>query len=74
MSESTPDLSDQMRVDASDEEGFKAMFERVADEYGCDAVLTGGRPSDGSAAVERVLVPLRGDVNLDRILAVVADL
>ncbi|KAB7516632.1 type II secretion system protein [Halosegnis rubeus] len=29
MSESTPDLSDQMRVDASDEEGFKTIFERV---------------------------------------------
>jgi nucleotide-binding universal stress UspA family protein len=52
----------------------EATIDRVADEYGCDAVLTGGRPSDGSAPVERVLVPLRGDVNLDRILAVVADL
>jgi hypothetical protein len=48
----------------------EATIDRVADEYGCDAVLTGGDTAD----VERVLVPLRGDVNLDRILAVVADL
>jgi nucleotide-binding universal stress UspA family protein len=33
-------------------------------------VLTGGR----STTVDRVLVPLRGDPNLDRILGVVADL
>lgn len=48
----------------------EATIDRVAAEYGCDAVLTGGK----TAAVDRVLVPLRGDVNLDRILGVVADL
>ncbi|WP_276258855.1 hypothetical protein [Haloglomus litoreum] len=48
----------------------EATIDRIADEYDCDAVLTAGN----SAGVERVLVPLRGDVNLDRILGVVADL
>jgi nucleotide-binding universal stress UspA family protein len=48
----------------------EASVDRVADEYDCDAVLTAGP----STTVDRVLVPLRGDVNLDRILAVVADL
>lgn len=48
----------------------ESTIDRVADEYGCNAVLTGG----DSATVNRVLVPLRGDINLDRILAVVADL
>lgn len=48
----------------------ESTIDRIADEYDCDAVLTAGR----SAVIDRVLVPLRGDVNLDRILAVVADL
>jgi nucleotide-binding universal stress UspA family protein len=48
----------------------EATIDRVADEYDCNAVLTAGRSTD----VDRILVPLRGDVNLDRILAVVADL
>jgi nucleotide-binding universal stress UspA family protein len=48
----------------------EATIDRVADQYGCDAVLTPGE----TTAVDRVLVPIRGDVNLDRILAVVADL
>jgi len=48
----------------------EATIDRIAAEYDCDAVLTAGR----STVVDRVLVPLRGDVNLDRILAVVADL
>jgi nucleotide-binding universal stress UspA family protein len=48
----------------------EATIDRIADEYDCHAVLTGGR----STTVDRVLVPLRGDVNLDRILGVVADL
>lgn len=47
-----------------------ATIDRVADQYGCDAVLTVGEAD----AIERVLVPLRGDVNLDRIVSVVADL
>jgi nucleotide-binding universal stress UspA family protein len=48
----------------------EASIDRIAEEYGCDAVLTGGQ----TTTVERVLVPLRGDVNLDRILTVVGDL
>jgi nucleotide-binding universal stress UspA family protein len=48
----------------------EASIDRVAAEHGCDAVLTGGQVT----TVDRVLVPLRGDVNLDHILAVVADL
>jgi nucleotide-binding universal stress UspA family protein len=47
-----------------------ATIDRVADEYDCDAVLTTGTSTD----VERVLVPLRGDVNLDRIVSVTARL
>jgi nucleotide-binding universal stress UspA family protein len=52
----------------------EATIDRIADEYDCDAVLTGGTADDPPTDVERVLVPLRGDVNLDRILAVVGDL
>jgi nucleotide-binding universal stress UspA family protein len=48
----------------------EATVDRVADEYGCEAVFIAGR----STAVDRVFVPLRGDANLDRILAVVAGL
>jgi len=44
--------------------------DRVAEEYDCAAVVTTGTV----AAVERVLVPLRGRENLAGILAVVADL
>lgn len=39
--------------------------DRVADEYDCDAILVARDVS----AVERVLVPIRGDLNLDAILA-----
>ncbi|MFC7098847.1 hypothetical protein [Halobaculum marinum] len=48
----------------------EATIDRIADEYDSSTVLTTGR----SAGTGRVLVPLRGDVNLDRILGVVADL
>jgi nucleotide-binding universal stress UspA family protein len=48
----------------------EATIDRIADECDCNAVLTAGR----ATTVDRVLVPLRGDVNLDRILGVVADL
>ena len=47
-----------------------ATIDRVADEHGCEAVLTPG-PCEG---LRRVLVPIRGDANLERILPVVADL
>lgn len=44
--------------------------DRVADQHDCDAVLV---PNE-DGAVERILVPLRGDVNLERIVSLVADL
>jgi nucleotide-binding universal stress UspA family protein len=50
----------------------EATVDRVADERGCDAVLVPGTVPDG--ALERVLVPIRGEVNVDRIIAVTADL
>jgi nucleotide-binding universal stress UspA family protein len=45
-------------------------IDRVADEHDCDAVLVPGQATD----VERILVPLRGDVNLERIVSLVGDL
>ena len=45
-------------------------IDRVADQHDCDAVLVPGETS----GIERILVPLRGDVNLDRIVSLVADL
>jgi Universal stress protein UspA and related nucleotide-binding proteins len=39
-------------------------IDRIADEHACDGVLVPGE----TGSIERVLVPLRGDVNLDRIL------
>jgi nucleotide-binding universal stress UspA family protein len=44
--------------------------DRVADEYGCDAILV---PKD-VRTVERVFVPIRGDVNLETILSFVDSL
>jgi nucleotide-binding universal stress UspA family protein len=48
----------------------EATIDRIASEYGCDAVLTTGDVDE----IGRVLVPLRGDVNLERIVSVVAGL
>lgn len=45
-------------------------IERVAEEYACDAVLTPG-PID---RLERVLVPVRGGANVERIVAFVDEL
>lgn len=45
-------------------------IDRIADQHNCDAVLVPGVASE----VERILVPLRGDVNLERIVSLVADL
>lgn len=45
-------------------------IDRIADQYGCDAVLVPGETTN----IERILVPLRGDVNLDRIVSLVGDL
>lgn len=44
--------------------------DRIADRYDCDAVFVPGE----AAAIERILVPLRGDVNLERIVSLVGDL
>jgi len=43
-------------------------IDRIANEYGCDAVLTPG-PAE---RIERVFVPVRGDTNLDRIVSLLA--
>ena len=48
----------------------EATIDRVADEYGCDAVLTGGDTDH----IDRILVPIRGEANLERIVSVVAGL
>jgi nucleotide-binding universal stress UspA family protein len=44
-------------------------IDRVANEYGCDAVLTVGE----AGRIERVLVPVRGDTNLEQIVSLLAD-
>jgi nucleotide-binding universal stress UspA family protein len=44
-------------------------IDRVADEYGCDAVLALSEVE----SIERVLVPVRGDTNLERIVSLLAD-
>jgi nucleotide-binding universal stress UspA family protein len=46
----------------------EATIDRVADEHGCDAVLTLGE----TGRIETVLVPVRGDTNLDRIVSLLA--
>jgi nucleotide-binding universal stress UspA family protein len=48
----------------------RATVDRVAEEYDCDAVLTAGDVE----RIDRILVPIRGDVNLERIVSVVAGL
>jgi nucleotide-binding universal stress UspA family protein len=45
-------------------------IDRVAIEEGCDVILTPGR----AETVERVAVPLRGEVNVDRIISFVGEL
>ncbi|MFW6003492.1 MAG: universal stress protein [Halanaeroarchaeum sp.] len=45
-------------------------IDRVADQHDCDAVLV---PGEGGA-IDRILVPLRGDVNLERIVTLVGEL
>jgi nucleotide-binding universal stress UspA family protein len=44
-------------------------IDRVANEYGCDAVLTLGEVD----RIERVFVPVRGDTNLGEIVSLLAD-
>lgn len=48
----------------------EATIDRVADQYECDAVLAAGDTDD----IARILVPIRGDANLERIVSVVAGL
>lgn len=48
----------------------EATIDRVADQYDCDAVLTAGDTDH----IERILVPIRSDVNIERIVSVVAGL
>lgn len=45
-------------------------LDRIADQYDCDAVFVPGETD----TIERILVPLRGDVNLERIISIVGDL
>ena len=47
-----------------------ATIDRVADQYDCDAVLSAGDTDH----IERVLVPVRGPANLERLTSVVAGL
>jgi nucleotide-binding universal stress UspA family protein len=44
-------------------------IDRVANEHGCDAVLT----LDEVEQIERVLVPVRSDTNLERIVSLLGD-
>jgi nucleotide-binding universal stress UspA family protein len=44
-------------------------IDRIANEHSCDAVLTLGE----AERIERVLVPVRGDTNLERIVSLLAD-
>jgi len=45
-------------------------IDRIAEQHDCDAVFVPGETD----SVDRILVPLRGDVNLDRIVSLVGDL
>jgi len=45
-------------------------LDRIADQYDCDAVFVPGEMD----TIEQILVPLRGDVNLERIISLVGDL
>ena len=64
--ESRPSLTEVL-VFTHDKE---ATIDRVAEQYDCDAVLTLG----GVADIDRVLLPIRGEVNLERIISVTARL
>jgi nucleotide-binding universal stress UspA family protein len=44
-------------------------IDRIADQHDCDAVFVPGETD----TIERILVPLRGDVNLERIVSLVGD-
>ncbi|MFP4529731.1 MAG: universal stress protein [Halodesulfurarchaeum sp.] len=48
----------------------ETTIDRVADQYHCDAVLTAG----DTDYIDRILVPIRGEANIERIVSVVAEL
>ncbi|MDZ7849889.1 MAG: universal stress protein [Halodesulfurarchaeum sp.] len=48
----------------------ETTIDRVADQYDCDAVLTVGDTDH----IDRVLVPIRGEANIERIVSVLAEL
>ena len=48
----------------------EATIDRIADQYDCDVVVTAG----DTDSIDRILVPIRGNVNIDRIVSVVAGL
>jgi nucleotide-binding universal stress UspA family protein len=74
--EALTEMADEFRrsgVDVTDVLVFthdqQDTIDRIANEYGCDAVLTLGNVEQ----IERVLVPVRSDTNLERIVSLLAD-
>lgn len=77
VSERLDDLVRQVDSTEHDVEGVLVFtkdrqdsIDRVADQHDCDAVFVPGE----AESIERILVPLRGDVNLERIVSLVGDL
>ena len=50
--------------------GRRDTIDRIAEQYDCDAVVVPGVTD----AIDRILVPLRSDVNIERIVSLVGDL
>jgi len=48
----------------------RESIDRIAEQHGCDAVFVPG----AADRIDRILVPLRGDVNLERIVSLVGEL
>jgi nucleotide-binding universal stress UspA family protein len=74
--EALTEMADEFRrsgVDVTDVLVFthdqQDTIDRIANKYGCDAVLTLGNVEQ----IERVLVPVRSDTNLERIVSLLAD-
>lgn len=61
-----PDLT-ELLVFTHDRE---TTIDRVADQYDCDAVLTAG----DTDRIDRILAPIRGEANIERIVSVLAEL
>ncbi len=77
VTETLGEIADEFRtrdIDVTEELVFthdrQDTIDRVADKYGCDAVLTLGEVRQ----IERVLVPLRGDTNLEQIVSLLVDI